>query len=119
MIKTINDKTLENISNNINEILNEVKNINSVLNNQTEKINNISNNIDDTNNKLKNNIKQINKILSEEKLNFVNGISGGIIIGSGIISLLSPTLPIIGTGIIISTGIIFSVILINKFNNVF
>jgi hypothetical protein len=108
------NESLDNISNSIEDILNQSKDIQNVLNKQNEKLDNISNDIGNTNDKLDVTKNKINEIIRDERLNFINGLSAGIIIGStaiGAASLFSSlSFPIIGISAITITSVIIGIV---------
>ena len=70
--------TLDNISKLNNEILDYAKKSGEVLDQQSEKLDKIGKSVDVTDEKISNANKTINKIMSDKKKGFLNGIAAGV-----------------------------------------
>lgn len=113
------ENTLNKISLITDKILDKAVETNLLLSEQNNKLEQIELKVDNTNNNISVANSDINKLISETKLSFINGLStgataGGVIIGTiGILGFGS--LPVLGTSIAFTCAIITGTFLINKF----
>lgn len=117
------NKRLDNISLLAEEILQEAKQTNNILNQQNEKLEKIEDKVYDTNNKIGIANRNIRKILSDKNISFINGLSTGAVVSGvtiGTVGILGfGSLPVLGVSLAFTGLVVTGTIVVNKINNVF